>query len=186
MTTQIRAFVAPPPSGLAAAANVGGGTFAAATYFWKATFVTPGGETYPSNEATVAVALNGTATITWAAPPAKIQVSSVKIYRGTVTNTEDHLIATVPWAAGATAPPVSYTDTGTAGSVNSPPSTAFATVTRDAAFRIAKSNVSALSAAAQINALSAIGSWNDAGGTGDRATDAQKLANANGLVLQEI
>lgn len=108
-----------PPSGLGAAANVGGGTFAAATYFWKITGTNAGGETTGSNEATVAVALNGTATLTWSALPAG--TTGVKVYRGTVTNTENVLVATL----GAV---VTYTDTGTAGSGATPPVTSPATV----------------------------------------------------------
>ncbi len=100
------------PSGLAAAANVGGGTFAAATYFWKVTGTNAAGETTGSNEATVAVAASGTATLTWSALPAG--TTGVKVYRGTVTNTENVLVATL----GAV---VTYTDTGTAGAAASPP-----------------------------------------------------------------
>ena len=101
-----------PPSGLGASANVGGGTFAAATYFWKITGTNAAGETTASNEASVAVALNGTATLTWSALPAG--TTGVKVYRGTVTNTENVLVATL----GAV---VTYTDTGTAGSGATPP-----------------------------------------------------------------
>ena len=105
-------LLAAAPSGLGAAANVGGGTFAAATYFWKVTGLTASGETTGSNEATVAVALNGTASLTWSALPAG--TTGVKVYRGTVTNTENVLVATL----GAV---VSYTDTGTAGTAATPP-----------------------------------------------------------------
>jgi hypothetical protein len=101
-----------PPSGLGAAANVGGGTFAAATYFWKITGTNAAGETTGSAEATVAVALNGTATLTWSALPAG--TTGVKVYRGTVTNTENVLVATL----GAV---VTYTDTGIAGTAATVP-----------------------------------------------------------------
>ena len=100
------------PSGLAAAANVGGGSFAAATYFWKVTGLCASGETAGSAEATVAVAANGTATLTWSALPAG--TTGVKVYRGTVTNTENVLVATL----GAV---LTYTDTGTAGTAGAPP-----------------------------------------------------------------
>jgi hypothetical protein len=105
-------FYLAAPSGLAAAANVGGGTFAAATYFWKITGTNAAGETTGSNEATVAVAAGGTATLTWSALPAG--TTGVKVYRGTVTNTENVLVATL----GAV---VTYTDTGTAGTVAAVP-----------------------------------------------------------------
>ena len=110
------------PSGLGAAANVGGGTFAAATYFWKVTGLTSAGETTGSNEASVAVALNGTATLTWSALPAG--TTGVKVYRGTASNAENVLVATL----GAV---VTYTDTGTAGSAGSPPAASTAYTATD-------------------------------------------------------
>ena len=100
------------PSTLAASPNVGGGTFAAAAYFWKITGLNGRGETTVSNEATCSVALNGTASLTWAALPAG--TTGVKVYRGTVTQTENVLVATL----GAV---VAYTDTGTAGTAAVPP-----------------------------------------------------------------
>ena len=110
------------PSGLGASANVGGGTFAAATYFWKVTGTDAAGETTGSNEATVAVALNGTATLTWSA--LSTGTTGVKVYRGTVTNTENVLVATL----GAV---VTYTDTGTAGVAGSPPANSSAYTATD-------------------------------------------------------
>lgn len=101
------------PAGLAVAAVVGGGTFAAATYFWKITFVNFSGETTGSNEATVAIVLNGRANLTWTAPPASTM--AVNVYRGTVTNTENVLVATLPGTSAA------YTDTGLAGTAATPP-----------------------------------------------------------------
>jgi len=107
------------PSTLAASPNVGGGSFAAATYFWKITGLNGNGETTASNEATTAVALNGTASLTWAALPAG--TTAVKVYRGTVTATENVLVATL----GAV---VAYTDTGTAGTAAAPPAVSSAVV----------------------------------------------------------
>lgn len=101
-----------PPSGLAAAPVVGGGTFAAGTYYWVITFEDDKGETTKSNEATATIALNGSADLTWDAPPQ--EVTHVKVYRGTATGAEDHLIATLGVVAA-------YTDTGTAGSAATPP-----------------------------------------------------------------
>ena len=100
------------PSGLAASPNVGGGTFAAHAYFWVITGTDASGETTGSAEATCSVALNGTASLTWSALPAG--TTGVKVYRGTVTNTENVLVATL----GAV---VAYTDTGTAGVAATPP-----------------------------------------------------------------
>lgn len=100
------------PSTLAASPNVGGGTFAAATYFWKITGTNGNGETTASNEATTAVALNGTASLTWAALPAG--TTGVRVYRGTVTNSENLLVAVL----GAV---VAYTDTGTSLGAGTPP-----------------------------------------------------------------
>lgn len=110
------------PSGLGASANVGGGTFAAATYFWKVTGTTAAGETTGSNEASVAVALNGTATLTWSALPAG--TTGVKVYRGTSSNGENVLVATL----GAV---TTYTDTGTAGVAGSPPANSSAYTATD-------------------------------------------------------
>ena len=101
-----------PPSGLAAAAVASGGTFAAATYFWKVTGTNAAGETTGSNEATVAIVLNGSANLTWSALPAG--TTGVKVYRGTGAGAENVLVATL----GAV---VAYTDTGSAGSAATPP-----------------------------------------------------------------
>jgi hypothetical protein len=110
--TFVMALTLAPPSGLAAAAVGSGGTFAAATYFWKVTGTNAAGETTGSNEATVAIVLNGSCNLTWSALPSG--TTGVKVYRGTVTNTENALIVTL----GAV---TSYTDTGTAGSAATPP-----------------------------------------------------------------
>jgi len=115
----VLATILAPPSTLAASPNVGGGSFAAATYFWKITGLNGRGETVVSNEATTAVALNGTASLTWAALPAG--TTGVKVYRGTVTNTENVLVATL----GAV---VAYTDTGTAGTAAVPPAVSTAEI----------------------------------------------------------
>lgn len=100
------------PSGLGAAAVGSGGTFAAGTYFWVVTGLNAVGETTGSNEATATLVLNGSATLTWAALPAG--TTGVKVYRGTAASGENRLVATL----GAV---VTYTDTGTAGSVATPP-----------------------------------------------------------------
>lgn len=89
-----------------------GGTFAAATYFWKITAINESGESLVSNEITSAIAINGTIAMSWPAVP---QATGYKIYRGTVTNTENKLVATL----GAV---TSYIDTGTAGTTATLPS----------------------------------------------------------------
>lgn len=107
------------PTGLAVAAVVGGGTFAAGTYFWVITYQSDLGETVASNEVTVAIALNGSANLTWNAPPPGVR--HVKVYRGTVAGAENALIATLGVVAA-------FTDTGTAGSAATPPTVNTASV----------------------------------------------------------
>lgn len=100
------------PTGLAAAAVGSGGTFAAATYFWKITGTNAQGESTGSAEASATIVLNGSCNLTWSALPAT--TTGVKVYRGTVTQTENVLVATL----GAV---VAYTDTGIAGTSGAPP-----------------------------------------------------------------
>jgi hypothetical protein len=83
-----------------------GGTFAAATYFWKITAVDAGGGESPvSNEITNAIAINGTIAMSWAA---LTNAAAYKVYRGTATGAENKLVATLGLVT-------SYIDTGTAG-----------------------------------------------------------------------
>jgi hypothetical protein len=103
-----------PPAGLAAAAVVGGGTFVGGGAYWVITGINAEGETTRSNEATAVIALNGSANLTWSALPAG--TTGVKVYRGTVPGGENVLVATL----GAV---TSYTDTGSAGSAATPPTT---------------------------------------------------------------
>lgn len=102
----------PALSGLVAAANVGGGAFAANTYYWVVTGTDSFGETTASNEASAVITLNGTCTLTW--NPLPPGTTGVKVYRGTVPGTENALIATL----GAV---LTYIDTGTAGGAATPP-----------------------------------------------------------------
>lgn len=81
------------PTGLTATPVVGGGTFAAGNYFWEVTATTALGETTVSNEATAAIALNGSAQLAWNAVNGV--VSNYKIYRGTAAGAENTLVATV-------------------------------------------------------------------------------------------
>lgn len=108
-----------PPFGLAAVPVVGGGTFAAGNYFWEVTALTALGETTVSNEATAAIALNGQAQLSWNLPAGT--VTGIKVYRGTAVGAENALIASLP-------PQTGYLDTGTAGSVATPPVANTATV----------------------------------------------------------
>ena len=182
-STQIKTLPggAAPPAGLAAAAVGTGGTFAAATYFWKVTFVTRWGETSGSNEATVAIVLNGSANLTWTAPPAG--TNQVKVYRGTVTNTENALVATLGASAAA------YTDTGTAGTAQSPPAAGSftgVTLTSTQVTSPADTTVAALAPALQVLAAQASNEWHNVAGLGDHATAAQKRAAAIGVALQDV
>lgn len=102
----------PAPANLAAAPVAGGGTFAAGNYFWVVTGTDSYGETTASNEATAAIALNGSANLTWG--PLPPGTTGVKVYRGTASNGENALIATL----GAV---IAFTDTGAAGTANTPP-----------------------------------------------------------------
>ena len=102
-----------PPTNLAAVPNASGGTFAPAAYYWKITAFNANGETTVSNEATATVVSNGTATLTWSQVT---NATGYKVYRGTSSNGENHLITTI--GSGST---LTYTDTGTTGSAVSPP-----------------------------------------------------------------
>lgn len=98
------------PTGLAGTPNASGGSFAAATYFWKVTAYDLSGETVGSNEVTNAVALNGTETLTWNATPGS---AGYRIYRGTATNAET-LIGTTTART--------FTDSGSTGTTPIPTS----------------------------------------------------------------
>jgi hypothetical protein len=104
------------PAGLGAAAVGSGGTFAAGTYYWKITFINLVGETVGSAEVNATLVLNGSANLTWTAPPAG--ATGVKVYRGTAIGAENVLVTTLAGTA------VNYTDTGSAGTTGqSPPAT---------------------------------------------------------------
>jgi hypothetical protein len=80
------------PSGLGAALAAGG-ALAANTYYYKITSINANGETTPSGEVNATTAGgNLSIKLTWTAnPPA----TGYKVYRGTVTNTENVLVATI-------------------------------------------------------------------------------------------
>ena len=175
----------PSPTGAAAAAVGTGGTFAAATYFWKVTFVTDWGETEASNEATVAVVLNGSATISWTLPTNAPPIRQVNAYRGTSTGNENALVASaLPTGGLDYVTATSLTDTGAAGVAQTPPATTtFVPVTLNANGTVsdADATISSLpNAAQQLQAIAAAEEWQNSAGT---SADAQANANAIGLGL---
>jgi Phage capsid family len=85
-----------------------GGSFAAATYFWKLSAVNGTGETVGSNELTVALTLNQKQPINWTAVVGA--TGGYRLYRGTVAGQENVLVASIAGQATAT-----YTDLGAAG-----------------------------------------------------------------------
>lgn len=93
------------PTGVGVTPVVGGGTFAAASYFWKVTALNAEGETIGSTEATAAIALNGSATVTWTA---RTGATGYKIYRSATTGTEN----VSPALVGTVGAVVTFTDTG--------------------------------------------------------------------------
>jgi len=171
-----------PPTGLAVAAVGSGGTFAAATYFWKITYRTVNGETSGSNEATVAIVLNGSANLTWTAPPASARCVAIRIYRGTVTNTENVLVAEVGPAVTA------FTDTFPSVAGTPPAAGAFATINADSAQRALKTStaLAGLTSGQLFQALRGINYWHNA--PTNTTTDAQaaKILAAVGLGIQEV
>jgi hypothetical protein len=107
------------PTGLTATPVVGGGTFAAGTYYWEVTATTALGETTVSNEASAVIALNGSATLNWTAPVGV--VTGYKVYRGTAPGAENVLVTTI---VGNT---TTFTDTNVGGA-GTPPTTDTASI----------------------------------------------------------
>lgn len=97
--------------------NATGGTFAADDYFWKLTAVTGYGETVGSNEVTATLVLNGSQEFSWAAVAG---AERYKLYRGTATGAQDVLVATLGSST------LTYTDTGTAGTAATVPTSSTA------------------------------------------------------------
>lgn len=182
MTTQTKALPGgiAAPTGLAVAAVGTGGTFAAATYFWKLTYISRFGETSGGNEATVAIALNGSANLSWTAPPSSVM--RVRIYRGTVTNTENVLVAELPATA------LAFTDTNLGAAATPPAAGSFVSATFDGAQRTSKSSalLSGLTGGQLNQALRAINYWHNQ--PANPAVDGQavKILAAVGLTIQEI
>jgi hypothetical protein len=98
-----------PPAGLVVS-HIGTGGSLSGQYFWMVTANSAAGETTPSNEASDTVGTGSSATLVWDPVPG---ADSYNLYRGLTSGGESHLITTVT--------ATSYTDTGTAGSLATPP-----------------------------------------------------------------
>jgi len=121
-------FTLGPPALTATHAGTGG-TFAAGTYFHAITAVNANGETVKSNDTTsVLTGSTSSVTLTW---PQVDLATGYKVYRGT-TASENTLVTTI--GAGST---LAYTDTGTAGSAATPPTTNTAEASANTALAIA-------------------------------------------------
>jgi hypothetical protein len=116
-----------PAPNVSVVGSTTGGTFTAGTYFWVVTATNTNGETAKSNEVTaVLTGSTGSATLTW---PAVDGATGYKVYRGTSTTNENHLIATVTTT--------SYLDTGSAGSSATVPITNTAELSQNTSLAIA-------------------------------------------------
>lgn len=85
-----------------------GGTLAAGTYYYKATYTNTAGETVGSNEVSQ-VTTGATSTVSFTIGAAPSGATGTRVYRGTAAGAENVLIATLSTT------PTSYTDTGAAG-----------------------------------------------------------------------
>lgn len=98
-----------------------GGTFAAGQYYWVVTALNSKGETVASNEVSKALTANQTQVLNWVKPTVDpsgtaYDVSGYNIYRGTAAGGENVLVGTV--SSGST---LTFTDTGVAGTDETPP-----------------------------------------------------------------
>lgn len=107
-TPQITSFVSAPVLTAGAPIGSGGsGAFSAGgTFFWVLTALNAAGETVKSNEVTATIGTNGSITFTW--PAVAFETAGYRLYRGTVTNTENTYFSI---AHGT----LTFTDTGAAG-----------------------------------------------------------------------
>lgn len=112
-----------PPAISSIAASTTGGTLAAGTYFYVATWMNANGETLASNELSVTTT-GSTSSVSFnlTAPPAG--TASGRVYRGTQAGQENQFYAIGSTASG-TSPGVvtTFTDTGAAATAGSPPTT---------------------------------------------------------------
>lgn len=101
-----------PPVQAAATTSSTGGTLAAATYYYVVTTVSAAGESFRSNEVSVATAgTTSSNTINWSAVSG---ATGYKIYRGTAAGVED-----VFYSVGIV---TTFLDTGAANTAGTPPS----------------------------------------------------------------
>lgn len=101
------------PTGVTATPVAGGGTFTAATYYWKVTALNSFGETIGSSEASAAVAANGHVTVSWTAVSG---ATGYNVYRSVTAGGE----STSPARVASNVSGTTFSDTGvvpTAGSV---------------------------------------------------------------------
>ena len=183
-TSQVRKLQGTAPTALAAAAVAGGGAFTAGAQFWKVTALGPWGESAPSAEATVSVALNGHADLTWACPPG---TSAVRVYRGSVTNTENILVTQLQGN------PTAYSDLGGPGTpATSPPAVSNWAAMSKSGTQPTKANIPAGTPAGLAQALyQAMCEWTSVGtattaGVSQQAKLGDKLAAGAGFDLQEV
>ena len=109
------------PSGLTIIPSATGGTFAAGAEFWVITATTANGETTKSNEVTTTFSgSTSSATLNW---PLQPNATHIKVYRGTATNSENLLVATLAGTA------TSYVDTSTSSGSGTPPGSNTASIT---------------------------------------------------------
>lgn len=94
-----------------------GGTFAAGTYYWVVTALNAKGETVASNEVSATLLANAEQVLSWTAIAG---ATSYNVYRGTVSGDEGILVANTTGT--------SYTDTGAAGTAQTPPAAGTAAV----------------------------------------------------------
>jgi hypothetical protein len=113
-----------PPAALIGIRLATGGTLAAGTYYYVVTAVNANGETTVSNEVSVpATGTTSSVTLNWQpAGSGNFGPTGYRIYRGTAAGGENALIGTV---AGTV---LTFTDTGAAGSVATPPTSSGASV----------------------------------------------------------
>src|SRR6185312_7962582 len=118
------------PSGVTATPSTTGGTLAAGTYFYKVVSVDARGTTTGSTEVSATtIGTTGSVTIGWTAAPG---ATSYRVYKGTVTNTENSYFTTSS---------LNFVDTGAAGTSGTVPGSNTATPTTVAPGSVAASAV---------------------------------------------
>jgi len=141
-TTQIknnRVGVTAAPTAVSATDNaVIAGSLAAISYFWKITATGPFGESIASAEFTLLATVNHSANILFTPPAA---ATGYRLYRGTVTATENVLVMTGGCTGGVAATVV---DIGSAGVAATPPASSALTTVTKAVTIPAKSNLPAV------------------------------------------